>query len=31
MKIGLQVPNFTWLGGPTNIAAKLAEIATAAE
>ena len=31
MKIGLQVPNFTWPGGPTNIATKLAEIATAAD
>ena len=31
MKIGLQVPNFTWPGGPTNIAIKLAEIATAAD
>ncbi len=31
MKIGLQVPNFTWPGGPTNIATKLAEIAAAAD
>ncbi|MGB8214138.1 MAG: LLM class F420-dependent oxidoreductase [Anaerolineales bacterium] len=31
MKIGLQVPNFTWPGGPASIAAKLAEIATAAD
>jgi alkanesulfonate monooxygenase SsuD/methylene tetrahydromethanopterin reductase-like flavin-dependent oxidoreductase (luciferase family) len=31
MKIGLQVPNFIWPGGPTNIASKLAEIATAAD
>ena len=31
MKIGLQVPNFTWPGGPTGIATKLAEIATAAD
>lgn len=31
MKIGLQVPNFTWPGGPASIATKLAEIATAAE
>ena len=31
MKIGLQVPNFTWPGGPNNIATKLAEIATAAD
>jgi F420-dependent oxidoreductase-like protein len=31
MKIGLQVPNFTWPGGPTGIAAKLAEIAAAVD
>jgi F420-dependent oxidoreductase-like protein len=31
MKIGLQVPNFTWLGGPAGIASKLAEIAAAAD
>ena len=31
MKIGLQVPNFTWPGGQNNIATKLAEIATAAD
>ncbi len=31
MKIGLQVPNFTWPGGPSGIAAKLAEIAAAAD
>jgi len=31
MKIGLQVPNFTWPGGPAGIASKLAEIASAAE
>jgi F420-dependent oxidoreductase-like protein len=31
MKIGLQVPNFTWPGGPPRIAAKLAEIARAAD
>jgi F420-dependent oxidoreductase-like protein len=31
MKIGLQIPNFTWPGGPGGIAAKLAEIATAAD
>jgi F420-dependent oxidoreductase-like protein len=31
MKIGLQVPNFTWPGGPAGIAAKLAEIAGVAE
>jgi F420-dependent oxidoreductase-like protein len=31
MKIGLQVPNFTWPGGPAQIAAKLAEIARAAD
>jgi len=31
MKIGLQVPNFTWPGGPASIAAKLAEIAAAAD
>jgi F420-dependent oxidoreductase-like protein len=27
MKIGLQIPNFTWPGGPAQIAGKLAEIA----
>src|SRR5580658_2608144 len=27
MKIGLQVPSFTWPGGPTRIPGKLAEIA----
>ena len=31
MKIGLQVPNFTWPGGPAGISAKLAEIASAAD
>jgi F420-dependent oxidoreductase-like protein len=31
MKIGLQVPNFTWPGGPARIGSKLAEIAGAAE
>jgi F420-dependent oxidoreductase-like protein len=31
MKIGLQIPNFTWPGGPPQIAAKLQEIARAAE
>ena len=31
MRIGLQVPSFTWPGGPAHIAAKLAEIARAAE
>ncbi len=31
MKIGLQIPSFTWPGGPENIGRKLAEIARAAE
>jgi len=31
MKIGLQIPNFTWPGGPAQIPAKLAEIARAAD
>lgn len=31
MRVGLQVPNFTWPGGAAQIAAKLAEIARAAE
>jgi len=31
MKIGLQVPNFTWPGGPAGISKKLAEIAVAAD
>jgi F420-dependent oxidoreductase-like protein len=31
MKIGLQVPNFTWPGGPGEIAGKLGEIARAAD
>jgi F420-dependent oxidoreductase-like protein len=31
MRIGLQIPNFTWPGGPAGIGAKLAEIAGAAE
>lgn len=31
MKIGLQVPNFTWPGGPKKIHSKLAEIARTAD
>lgn len=31
MRIGLQIPRFTWPGGPAAIAEKLAEIATTAE
>jgi F420-dependent oxidoreductase-like protein len=31
MKIGLQVPNFTWPGGPAGISKKLAEIAITAD
>ena len=31
MKIGLQIPSFSWPGGTANMAAKLAEIATVAE
>jgi F420-dependent oxidoreductase-like protein len=31
MKIGLQIPNFTWPGGPAQISGKLAEIARAAD
>jgi F420-dependent oxidoreductase-like protein len=31
MKIGLQIPNFTWPGGPQNIAGTLAEIARTAD
>jgi alkanesulfonate monooxygenase SsuD/methylene tetrahydromethanopterin reductase-like flavin-dependent oxidoreductase (luciferase family) len=31
MRIGLQIPNFTWPGGPAEIAGTLAEIASAAE
>ncbi len=31
MKIGLQIPNFTWPGGPSVIPDKLAEIAQAAD
>jgi F420-dependent oxidoreductase-like protein len=31
MKIGLQIPNFTWPGGPERIPSKLAEIAAAAD
>jgi len=31
MKLGLQIPYFTWPGGPPEMAAKLAEIARAAE
>jgi F420-dependent oxidoreductase-like protein len=31
MKIGLQVPNFTWPGGPPQIAGRLAQIARAAD
>jgi F420-dependent oxidoreductase-like protein len=31
MKIGLQIPNFTWPGGPAGIAGKLSEIARATD
>jgi F420-dependent oxidoreductase-like protein len=31
MKIGLQIPNFTWPGGPAQISGKLAEIARVAD
>lgn len=31
MKIGLQIPNYTWPGGPANLGAKLAEIARTAD
>ncbi len=31
MRIGLQIPNFTWPGGPASIAARLAEIARVAD
>ena len=31
MKIGLQIPSFTWPGGPAQIAGKLAEIARVAD
>ncbi len=31
MKLGLQIPNFTWPGGPQSIRGKLAEIARAAD
>jgi F420-dependent oxidoreductase-like protein len=31
MKIGLQIPSFTWPGGPEKLASKLAEIARTAE
>ena len=31
MRIGLQIPSFTWPGGPTAIARTLANIATTAE
>jgi F420-dependent oxidoreductase-like protein len=31
MKIGLQIPNFTWPGGPAKIASTLADIAKAAD
>lgn len=31
MKIGLQIPNFTWPGGSTGIASRLAEIARTAD
>jgi F420-dependent oxidoreductase-like protein len=31
MKIGLQIPNFTWPGGPAHISGKLAEIARVAD
>jgi len=30
MKIGLQIPSFTWPGGPPALGAKLAEIARTA-
>lgn len=31
MKIGLQIPSFTWPGGPNQIAGKLADVARAAD
>jgi len=31
MKIGLQLPNFTWPGGPAQIPGKLADIARVVE
>jgi F420-dependent oxidoreductase-like protein len=31
MKIGLQIPDFTWPGGPSRLAADLAEVARAAD
>ena len=31
MKIGLQIPNFTWPGSPANLGSKLAEIARTAD
>ena len=31
MKLGLQIPNFTWAGGPAELGPKLAEIARTAE
>ena len=31
MKIGLQIPSFTWPGGAAQIAAKLAQIARVAD
>ena len=31
MKIGLQIPNFTWPGGPATIGSRLKQIAQAAE
>ena len=31
MKLGLQIPNFTWAGGPSQLAAKLREIAQTAD
>jgi len=31
MKLGLQIPNFSWPGGPAKLAARLAEIARVAE
>lgn len=31
MKVGLQIPNFTWPGGPAQLAAKLREVAQTAD
>lgn len=31
MRVGLQIPNFTWPGGPPDIASKLAEVARTAD